>query len=76
MDRKVEQVFANVFQLKIEDIQDEFTPNDIHGWDSLGHLSLISAIEQQFNTTLNMEDAIGIQSVKDVKRILNGKGLL
>jgi acyl carrier protein len=51
MDRissDLEQVFRRVFDDDDIVIADSTTATDIEGWDSIGHMNLIVAIEKQF----------------------------
>ena len=44
----VQQVFRDVFGEDQIVLTDDMTADDIPGWDSLGHLNLIIAIEKRF----------------------------
>jgi acyl carrier protein len=44
----VQQVFREVFGEDQIVLTDDMTADDIPGWDSLGHLNLIIAIEKRF----------------------------
>jgi len=44
----VQQVFRDVFGEEQIVLADDMTADDIPGWDSLGHLNLIIAIEKRF----------------------------
>jgi acyl carrier protein len=47
------------------------TPRDaIAGWDSLGTLSLIAALDERFDITLSESEIDGMQSVDDILAIL------
>ena len=41
-------------------------------WDSLTHLRLILALEQQIGRQLDPDEAIRIESLDDIARLLNG----
>lgn len=40
---------AAVFEVRPEDISDDASPHDIKAWDSLKHMTLILALEDEFN---------------------------
>jgi acyl carrier protein len=44
----VQQVFRDVFGDDAIVLTDEMTAADVPGWDSLGHLNLIIALEKRF----------------------------
>ena len=50
--------------------------SDIPGWDSLGTLSLIAALDERFDIHLSEQDIEGMQSVGDLFAILRRHGAL
>ena len=44
--------------------------NEIETWDSVGHMTLIAAVEEQFNITLSTDDIIDLSSYQKGKDIL------
>jgi acyl carrier protein len=49
---------------------------EIPGWDSLGTLSLIAALDERFDIHLSEQDIEGMKSVADVLEILRRNGAL
>jgi len=45
---EVQEVFRNVFGDETIVLTDDMTAADVPGWDSLGHLNLIIALEKRF----------------------------
>ena len=43
---------------------------EIPGWDSLGTLSLIAALDERFDIHLSEQDIESLQSVKDIFELL------
>ena len=52
-DKKIKNIMANVFKVKLKDIDDNSSPNSIKEWDSLKHLNLIVALEEEFKIKLD-----------------------
>lgn len=48
-------------------------PGDFPEWDSLGHLNLLTGLEEKFNISFDMEETMSIESVQDLKNILDAK---
>jgi acyl carrier protein len=48
---------------------------DIPEWDSLGHMTLVAAIEDQFDVQLDTEQVIGLSSFKIAVETLRGLGV-
>ena len=55
MNDRIKSVMAAVFDIAPENISDEASPHDIKAWDSLKHMNLILALEEEFN--IHFEDA-------------------
>lgn len=49
---------------------------DIPGWDSLGTLSLLAALDEKFNIHVSEVDIEAMQSIGDIFAILNRNGAL
>jgi acyl carrier protein len=46
---------AAVFGVAADEISDEATPHDVRGWDSIKHMNLVLALEEEFD--IKFEDA-------------------
>jgi len=51
----------------------ETSASDIPGWDSVGHLSLASELEQAFEISLDVDELIEMESVREIVRIIKTK---
>jgi acyl carrier protein len=74
MDQRLRQVFAELFKLAPEQVRDSLTPEDVKGWDSLGHLSLVEALERTFDVSFADGDLTEMDSVGRIKEILRLRG--
>lgn len=72
--KRLKELMANLFQCNASDLTDDIGPGDINGWDSLGHVSLMSAIQEQFGTHIPVEDAIEVESIADIVSLLEKHG--
>lgn len=75
MDEKLKQIMSNIFEIKEDEITDESSTDTIENWDSLNHLNLILAIEEQFGISITEDEMIEMASFAEIKRILRDKGL-
>lgn len=69
--KKVNEIFKDVFEDESLIVTEQTTANDIEDWDSLMHITLISAIEQAFSFKFAMKDVIGMQNVGEMLDILS-----
>ena len=77
IQEKIHKTVAEVFEIPVETVHNRMTSFDIKKWDSLGQLTLISAIEKKFNMFFETEDIfkiISIQSIIDIiqEKVSNG----
>lgn len=67
---KLTEVFRDVFDDDGLVITDETTADDIEDWDSLEHISLISAVEKAFKMRFTMKEVSGMKNVGEMISIL------
>lgn len=51
-------VFTSVFDVSRDELNEDFTFNNIEKWDSLTHLTLISELEAAFDVMFETEDIL------------------
>jgi acyl carrier protein len=71
---EIKGLFANVFKYDGE-ITPATSRRDVPKWDSLQHLALVAAIEEQFDIALSMDEMVEMRSVKDISNILDRHGV-
>lgn len=67
---RLNQVFIDLFDDESIVLSDETTANDIEDWDSLEHINLIVAIEQEFNIKFNMNEVTTMKNVGEMIDII------
>ena len=60
---KYQKVFCEVFEIE-KDILDNLEYQGIEHWDSMGHMSMISGLEDEFDIMFEMDDIIDFSSFK------------
>ena len=70
---RVRNICADVFALSAEQITLESSPQTISTWDSLQHLNLVLAIEQEFGTQFVPEEIEQMLSVRHIVNLLAAK---
>jgi acyl carrier protein len=60
---KMNEVFRDVFEDEDITVTDETTADDIDDWDSLEHINLINAMEQEFDIKFSMGEIVGMKNV-------------
>lgn len=73
MLEQLQQVFRKVFQQKDLIITTNTSAKDIKMWDSLTHLELISAIEDEFNIQFLFSEVMEFNTVGDMIDVIKKK---
>lgn len=64
------EVFQDVFDDESIEVNDETTSDDIEDWDSLEHINLIAAVEQEFGMKFNMGQVVTMKNVGEMVDII------
>ena len=67
---KYQEVFIDTFTVNAGDLVEGFAYQSIEAWDSIGHMSLITALENAFEILIEMDDVIDFESFGKGKEIL------
>lgn len=73
MENKLREIMASVFEVSIDDINEDASPDNLENWDSLRQLNLVSALEEEFNIEFDDEEIGEMLSYKLVCLILDEK---
>ena len=66
---KYENAFKEAFSLKDENLEN-LKYQSIDNWDSIGHMTLMSALEEAFSITLDTDDILDFSYFKKGKEVL------
>ncbi len=73
---KLNKVIGDIFDLKkTEVINDDMGPDEIEGWDSLGHVELVTSLEEVFDISLDVVDISRMYTVGGIKKIVGKYGI-
>lgn len=67
---KYTEVFTETFDLSREEVE-KLNYQDIDAWDSVGHMGLISALEDAFGIMMDTDDIIDFNSFEKGKELLS-----
>ena len=73
--QKYNQAFINVLSVKEDALNESFTFKAVPQWDSVAHLSLITALEDAFDVMFESEDILHYESYENGKNILKKYGV-
>lgn len=69
------EIFTVVFDLSEDQNPREVRRTALAKWDSLGHVSLVSAIESEMGVSISAADSEFLTSFEAARVLLEGKGL-
>ena len=72
---KYNDIFAQVFGAKTEDLGDNYSKETVSAWDSVHQLNIISLMEEAFDLMLDPEDIMACTSYNAGKEILAKNGI-
>ena len=72
---RLQDVFRAVFELSAGTDTREMPEQGSPKWDSLGHVSLVTAIESEFELSLDAADQLCMRSYAATLALLEEKGL-
>lgn len=70
---KIRGAFKSAFDVDPQSVTLATVPGDISAWDSMGHVTLASSLEQAFGLIFDVDDLMAMENVKEIYRIVQSK---
>jgi acyl carrier protein len=71
----INTIISDSFNIRVEDIHDDLVITNLEEWDSMAHMFFITKIEESFGVELTGDEIGQMQTVKEIKRILESKAV-
>ena len=68
--QKYSEIFKTALNIGADKLSENLKYNDIEEWDSIGHMTLVAALEEEFKISLETDDIIDFSSFKKGIEIL------
>lgn len=68
---KIKYVMSAVFEIPVESIKNDASSDNIENWDSLRHLNLILALEEEFGVSIPDEEVGNLVNYKLIEMVIN-----
>lgn len=72
--KRLTEVFRDIFDDDSIVITEKTTANDIDDWDSIEHINLIGAVEDEFGMRFKMREVSGMKNVGEMIDIISERG--
>ena len=63
---KVCAIVADICDVELNEVSENSTVGDFPQWDSVGHLSILSKVEEIFDISFEPEEMMEMEDVKDI----------
>ena len=70
---KVQRLASELFDAPLARITADSTPATLENWDSVQHLNLVLALEEEFGVKFDPEDMEAMQSIAQVAAVVETK---
>ena len=70
---KVQAAFRSAFDVDPATITLNTTPDEVQAWDSMGHVTLASALEQTFALNFDVDDLMEMENVGRICSVVERK---
>lgn len=70
-NNRILQVLSNVFEVEISTLNENSSSDNIENWDSIRHLNLILALEEEFKISIPDEEVGNLVNFKLIELIIN-----
>ena len=70
IDDRIKETFSNVFNVPINSIGKNTSAESIPSWDSLKHMNLVFALEDEFDCEFSDEQILQLVNYDRIKNIL------
>ena len=73
IEDRVTRVMSAVFEIAEENIKDDSSPDTIESWDSLKHINLVVALEEEFKSEFSEDEILEMLNYKLIINIITSK---
>ena len=75
IDQRLQRIFREALENDKLVLSDALSPESMPAWDSLGHVKLIVACEEEFGIKFTIEETVESTSVAKLRSVLAAKGV-
>ena len=75
MSEKLYQIVSEVFNVELNKINDDTSPENLEEWDSFNFYVLLDQIENKFNIKFDLDETLEIKKIGDFKILFKKYGI-
>jgi acyl carrier protein len=70
---RIQKAFHGAFDVEPQSVSLDTQPDDVPGWDSMGHVTLASSLEREFAISFDVDELMAMENVREIVRIVKSK---
>jgi len=70
MEKRIYSVVSRVLKVPLKSIDESSSPDTIESWDSLSHLQLVLALEEEYDLQFSVDEIGALQRVGTIVAII------
>ena len=70
---KIINIVASTGEVEASEVNGDSTVGDFPAWDSLGHLAILTAVEEEFDISFEPEEMMELEDVNDIVKAVEEK---
>lgn len=73
MEKEIISLIAEVLEVPVEEVSLDSCIGDFPSWDSMGHLSILQAIQEKYDVVFAPRERLMAESVSDIINTVQSK---
>ncbi|MBI5739134.1 MAG: acyl carrier protein [Nitrospirae bacterium] len=73
MEERIKKVLSAVFEIPADSVNDQSSPDTIQQWDSIKHMQMVIALEEEFGFQFTDEEIIELLNYSLIREIISSK---
>ena len=75
MSKKLYDIVSKVFNVDLDRINDDSSPENLEEWDSFNFHVLLDEIENEFDVKFDLNETLEIKRIGDIKKLFVKHGI-
>jgi len=75
MSKKLYDIVSKVFNVNLDRINDDGSPENLEEWDSFNFYVLLDEIENEFDVKFDLNETLEIKKIGDIKKLFVKYGI-
>ena len=75
MSKKLYDIVSKVFNVNLDRINDDSSPENLEEWDSFNFYVLLDEIDNEFDVKFDLNETLEIKKIGDIKKLFVKYGI-